>query len=370
MDKTSKIYIAGHNGMVGSAIGRNLTTQGYNNLVYTPFPPFDLTNQKIVGEFFKKEKPEYVFLAAAKVGGIMSNNTYRAQFLYENLMIQNNIIHQSYLHGVKKLLFLGSSCIYPGNCPQPIKEEYLLTGELEYTNEPYAIAKISGIKMCESYNIQYKTNFISVMPTNLYGQNDNYNLETSHVLPALIRKMHLGKCLENNDWDMLRKDLKKYPIEDVNDKGSERVILEKLAKFGIEHSLPNFANRKPQTPNPVSITLWGTGSPYREFLYVDDLADACVFLMQKIDFRDLIVQGGRVLNTHINIGTGRDLTIKELALLIKGIVGFMGQLKWDNSKPDGTYRKLLDVSKINQLGWKEKVSLREGIDMIYGKYSA
>jgi GDP-L-fucose synthase len=369
MQKSSKIYIAGHNGMVGSAIGRNLTTNGYNNLVYTPFPPFDLTNQKTVGEFFEKEKPEYVFLAAAKVGGIMSNNTYRAQFLYENLMIQNNIIHQSYLHGVKKLLFLGSSCIYPGNCPQPIKEEYLLTGELEYTNEPYAIAKISGIKMCESYNVQYKTNFISVMPTNLYGQNDNYNLETSHVLPALIRKMHLGKCLENNDWDMLRRDLKKYPIEGVNETFSELEILDKLSKYGVQITQAN-SLLAPHTSHPVSITLWGTGSPYREFLYVDDLADACVFLMQKVDFKDLIAHGGRVLNTHINIGTGRDLTIKELALLIKGIVGFMGQLKWDNSKPDGTYRKLLDVSKIDRLGWKEKIGLKEGIDIIYRKYSA
>ena len=202
MEKNGKIYLAGHNGMVGSAIGRNLVARGYTNFVYTPYPPYDLTNQKIVGEFFEKEKPEYVILAAAKVGGIMANNTYRAQFLYENLMIESNIIHQSYFHGVKKLLFLGSSCIYPGNCPQPIKEEYLLTGELEYTNEPYAIAKIAGIKLCESYNIQYGTNFISVMPTNLYGPNDNYNLETSHVLPALIRKMHLGKCLENNDWEI------------------------------------------------------------------------------------------------------------------------------------------------------------------------
>ena len=239
MELNSKIYIAGHKGMVGSAITRSLSEKGYNNLVFTPFPPFDLTNQQIVADFFKQEKPEYVFLAAAKVGGIMSNNTYRAQFLHENLMIQNNIIHQSYLQGVKKLLFLGSSCIYPKNCPQPIKEEYLLTGELEYTNEPYAIAKIAGLKMCESYNIQYGTNFISVMPTNLYGPNDNYNLETSHVLPALIRKMHLGKCLENNDWDSIKKDLKKNPVKGVNENSSEPDILNILNDFGIQRSTDN-----------------------------------------------------------------------------------------------------------------------------------
>jgi len=368
MDKNSKIYIAGHNGMVGSAIHRNLMAKGYANFAFTPFPPYDLTNQRIVGEFFEKEKPEYVFLAAAKVGGIMSNNIFRAQFLYENLMIQNNIIHQSYLHGVRKLLFLGSSCIYPGNCPQPIKEEYLLTGELEYTNEPYAIAKISGIKMCESYNVQYGTNFISVMPTNLYGPNDNYNLETSHVLPALIRKMHLGKCLENNDWGVIRKDLKKHPIEGVSDLSSDSEILDKLTKYGIQiqTGVQHPATRILQ---PVSITLWGTGGPYREFLYADDLADACVFLMEKIDFKDLIVKGKPVINTHINIGTGKDLTIKDLAGLIKSVVGFEGRLKWDDSKPDGTYRKLLDVSKINRIGWKEKISLEEGIKIIYHKYS-
>src|ERR1035437_1754688 len=387
MEKNSKIYLAGHNGLVGSAISRNLSSQGYTNLVYTPFPPFDLSNQGIVGEFFEKEKPEYVFLAAAKVGGILSNNTYRAQFLYENLMIQNNIIHQSYKHGVKKLLFLGSSCIYPGNCPQPIKEEYLSTGELEYTNEPYAIAKIAGIKMCESYNIQYGTNFVSVMPTNLYGPNDNYNLETSHVLPALIRKMHLGKCLENNDWESIRKDFIKYPVEGVNGNATESEISEKLAKYGIQ-DLKSTAHRTPHTTHPVSITLWGTGNPYREFLYVDDLAGACVYLMKEVDFKDLKAlrpepralspvplefsdkPNADIKNTHINIGTGRDLTIKELAGLIKNIVGFKGEIQWDSSKPDGTYRKLLDVSKINKLGWKEKISLEEGIKMIYNKYSA
>ena len=369
MNETSKIYIAGHNGMVGSAINRNLIAKGYTNFVYTPFPPFDLTNQKIVAEFFEKEKPEYVILAAAKVGGILSNNTYRAQFLYENLMIQNNIIHQSYLHGVRKLLFLGSSCIYPGNCPQPIKEEYLLTGELEYTNEPYAIAKIAGIKMCESYNMQYGTNFVSVMPTNLYGPNDNYDLETSHVLPALIRKMHLGKCLENNDWEAIRKDLKKNPIEGISDTYSETEILDKLSKYGIQIS-HDTSHLTPHSSHPVLITLWGTGNPYREFMYVEDLAEACVFLMQEVDFKDLITEGKPILNTHINVGTGKDMTINELAYLIKNVIGFKGQVNWDKSKPDGTYRKLLDVSKINRLGWKEKISLEEGLKMIYNKYSA
>jgi GDP-L-fucose synthase len=368
MNKTSKIYIAGHAGMVGSSITRNLIAHGYTNLVFTPFPPFDLTNQKIVSDFFENEKPEYVFLAAAKVGGIMSNNTYRAQFLYENLMIQNNIIHQSYLHSVKKLLFLGSSCIYPKNCPQPIKEEYLLTGELEFTNESYAIAKIAGIKMCESYNIQYGTNFISVMPTNLYGPNDNYNLETSHVLPALIRKMHLGKCLENNDWASIKKDLKKFPIDGVNDSASETEIIMKLQKYGIEYSKSTLEHTS-ESQKPVSITLWGTGSPFREFLYVEDLAEACMYVMQKVDFKNLFTPASPVLNTHINIGTGNDLTIKELAQLIKIIIGFKGQLNWDNSKPDGTYRKLLDVSKINKLGWKERISLLDGIEIVYNNYA-
>jgi GDP-L-fucose synthase len=369
MEKTEKIYIAGHAGMVGSAIARNLISHGYKNLIYTPYPPYDLRDQKKVADFFEKEKPDYVFLAAAKVGGIMSNNTYRAQFIYENLMIQNNIIHQSYLNGVKKLLFLGSSCIYPKNCPQPIKEEYLLTDVLEYTNEPYAIAKIAGIKMCESYNIQYGTNFISVMPTNLYGPNDNYNLETSHVLPALVRKMYLGRCLENNDWVAIRADLKKYPIEGVNETGAENVILEKFAKYGIQFSDAT-QHRATSKKRPVTITLCGTGSPYREFLYVDDLADACVFLMKLVDFKDLVPDKGPVINTHINIGSGSDLKIKELAIMIQSIVGFEGQLKWDTSKPDGTFRKLLDVSKINGLGWKEKTGLEEGIKMIYNKYSA
>jgi GDP-L-fucose synthase len=373
MEKSSKIYIAGHKGLVGSAITRKLISEGYTNHVYTPYPPFDLTNQKIVSDFFEKEKPEYVFLAAAKVGGIMANNTYRGQFLYENLMIQNNIIHQSYIHGVKKLLFLGSSCIYPKDCPQPIKEEYLLTDELEYTNEPYAIAKIAGLKMCESYNIQYGTNFISVMPTNLYGPNDNYNLETSHVLPALVRKIHLGKCLETGDWGAIRKDLGKNPVEGVDENSSDTEILRILNKYGIKLD-SGTQHPVPSTQHPVSITLWGTGNPYREFLYVDDMAEACIFVMKNVDFTDLKAissnSSALIKNTHINIGTGKDLKIKELANLIKDIAGFRGELRWDSTKPDGTARKLLDVTKINNLDWQEKISLEEGIRMIYSKYSA
>jgi GDP-L-fucose synthase len=357
MEKKAKIYIAGHNGMVGSAITRYLKEHGWNNLVYSPYPPYDLTDQKVVEDFFRMEKPEYVFLAAAKVGGIVANNRYRAQFIYENLMIQNNIIHQSYVNGVKKLLFLGSSCIYPKNAPQPIREDYLLTDVLEYTNEPYAIAKIAGIKMCESYNIQYGTDYVSVMPTNLYGPNDNYNLETSHVLPAIIRKMHIGKCLERHDWHSLRNDLDRYPIEGVSGGADENAVLGILEKYGISYN-----------KGSVTINLWGSGTPYREFLHVDDVADACVFVMNNVSFRDLAGDESEVRNTHINIGTGKDLTIKELADLVKRITGFSGHLHWDETKPDGTFRKMLDVQKINSLGWKEKVSLEDGISAVYGRY--
>jgi len=358
MNKQDKIYIAGHRGMVGSAIKRELEKQGYSNLVCRSSSELDLTNQKAVADFFAVEKPEYIVLAAAKVGGIVANNTYRAQFIYENQMIQNNVIHHAYLNGVKKLLFLGSSCIYPKLAPQPMGEDCLLTSDLEYTNEPYAIAKISGIKMCESYNLQYGTNYIAVMPTNLYGLNDNYDLEKSHVLPALIRKMHLGKCLQNNDWNALRSDLNKLPIERINGSASEALILEKLGKYGISMSA-----------SQAKVTLWGTGSPYREFLYVDDLAEACVYCLQNIDFDDLKGKAKEVKNTHINIGTGKDLTIKALAELVKQIVGFEGELIWDSSKPDGTPRKLMDVSKINNLGWKEKVELQEGIKRVYTNYT-
>jgi len=301
MNTNSKIYIAGHNGMVGSAILRNLKSRGFTNFVVRTSKELDLRDSEAVSFFFKTEQPEYVFLAAAKVGGIVANNTYRAEFLYDNLMIQNNVIHQSYLNGVTKLLFLGSSCIYPKLAPQPLKEDYLLTGLLEPTNEPYAIAKIAGIKMCDAYRSQYGCNFISVMPTNLYGKNDNYDLKNSHVLPAMLRKFHEAKI----------------------------------------NQLP-------------TVTLWGTGSPMREFLNADDMADACVFLMQNYNEPGII-----------NIGTGIDISIKELALLIKKITGFSGDIVWDTSKPDGTPRKLMDVSKLTNLGWQYSIALEEGIKQVY-----
>lgn len=366
MNKDSKIYIAGHRGLVGSALWRNLTGKGYTNLIGKTHKELDLLNNTAVSNFFQKEKPDYVILAAAKVGGIVANNTYRAQFIYENLQIQNNIIHQAYLNGVKKLLFLGSSCIYPKACPQPIDEEYLLTDPLEYTNEPYAIAKIAGIKMCESYNLQYGTNFISVMPTNLYGPNDNYDLEKSHVLPALVRKMHLGKSLLSNNWEAIRKDFNNYPLENIDGSATEEKLIGLMAKYGIEKKGSN-----------VQVGLWGTGSPYREFLHSDDMAAACVYVMENIDFTDLVKnrQNNNIAdsakesrNTHINIGTGKDLTIKELAEMIKEIVGFGGELVWDSTKPDGTPRKLLNVKKIHDLGWKEQIELKEGIKGIYEEY--
>ncbi|NOQ24394.1 MAG: NAD-dependent epimerase/dehydratase family protein [Bacteroidales bacterium] len=361
MNKDSKIYIAGHTGLVGSSILRNLKNKGYSNFVFTPYPEFDLRDQKIVENFFQKEKPEYVFFAAAKVGGIVANNTYRAEFIYDNLQIQNNIIHFSYKYDVKKLLFLGSSCIYPKNCPQPMKEDYLLTDTLEYTNEPYAIAKIAGIKMCESYNLQYGTNFISVMPTNLYGLNDNYDLEKSHVLPAIIRKMHLGKCLMENNWKSIRLDLNELPIEGVDGISSEQEIKEKLSKFGIELTSKN-------SQLSTNITLWGSGKPRREFLYSDDLADACVFLMENINFSDLKGDKKEIKDTHINIGVGKDISITELADTVKEIIDFEGEIIWDKSKPDGTIQKLLDVNKLHSLGWNEKVKLNEGIRTVYLNY--
>jgi GDP-L-fucose synthase len=350
MDKNSKIYIAGHNGMVGSAIKRNLESKGFTNFVTRSIEELDLLNETSVADFFAAEKPEYVVLAAAKVGGIVANNTYRAQFIYENLMIQNHVIHQSYVHGVKKLLFLGSSCIYPRMAEQPIHESSLLTGVLEDTNEPYAIAKIAGIKMCEAYHAQYGCNFISIMPTNLYGQNDNYNLEKSHVLPALIRKMYLGKCLMENDWTKLRADLNKRPIEGVNGSFSDDVILQVLNKYGI-----STAN------NEVAITLWGTGSPMREFLHVDDMADSSVFLLLNYDAPD-------TLPSHVNAGCGEDQTIKELSEIVRKTVDYQGKIIWDSSKPDGTPRKLLDVSKLNSLGWKPSITLKEGIRRVVSVY--
>ena len=399
MNKNSKIYVAGHRGLVGSAIVKNLESKGYTNIITRTHKELDLINQKSVEEFFENEKPEYVILAAAKVGGIVANNTYRADFIYENLQIQNNVIHQSYVHKVKKLLFLGSTCIYPKNAPQPMNEDSLLTSPLEYTNEPYAIAKIAGIKMCESYNIQYGTNFISVMPTNLYGPNDNFDLETSHVLPALIRKIHLGKCLESvkweelsvkkdENWELIKQDLNKNPIkcvkcyelgakkEDkiITGKSSKQEILDILEEYGIRLHNTEFVT--PNTNlNKVQIEIWGSGNPRREFLYSEDMADACVFLLKNIDFKDILnteclthTAKNEVRNTHINIGTGKDISIKELAELIKNIIGFKGELYFNIEKPDGTMKKLTDVSKLNSLGWKYKMDLESGIKEMYKWY--
>jgi len=352
MDKLAKIYVAGHRGLVGSALCKVLQQKGYTNLIYRTHAELDLTDQKAVEAFFAKEKPEYVFLAAAKVGGIVANNTYRADFIYQNMMIQNNVIHQSYVHGVKKLLFLGSTCIYPKECPQPMREDALLTGPLEYTNEPYAIAKIAGIKMCESYNVQYGTNFISVMPTNLYGPNDNFDLETSHVLPALLRKMILGKYLQNNDFGSIKSDLEKRPIEGVNHKATNESIIELLNKYGVR-----------QTEDSVEVEIWGTGAPMREFLYSEDMADACVHIMERVDFKYTYDNNQKeVRNTHINIGTGKEISIKELAETIQGIVGFKGKLYFNTSKPDGTMRKLTDIRKLQTLRWIYKTHLKNGLN--------
>ena len=368
MEKDSKIYIAGNTGLVGSAIVRKLKAEGYTNLVFTPYPEYDLRNQQQVEDFFRREKPDYVFLAAAKVGGILANSTYPAEFIYDNLMIATNVIHASYKYGAKKLLNLGSSCIYPKLAPQPLKEEYLLTGPLEPTNEPYAIAKIAAIKLCRYFNEQYGTNFISVMPTNLYGPGDNFNLETSHVLPAILRKMHLAKCFGNNDWDSIRKDLNKRPIEHIDGNSSDQAIIKILEKYGIYRStsIPSLKNKKEISVNScnswtVSLKLWGTGTSRREFLYVDDLADAVVFLMNNYNATDI--------GEFVNIGMGKDITIKELAEIVKEIVGFKGEIEWDTSKPDGTPQKLLNVERIHKLGWKAKISLKDGIIADYKEYA-
>ena len=358
MDKLAKIYVAGHRGLVGSALCKVLQQKGYTNLIYRTHAELDLTDQKAVEAFFAKEKPEYVFLAAAKVGGIVANNTYRADFIYQNMMIQNNVIHQSYIHGVKKLLFLGSTCIYPKECPQPMREDALLTGPLEYTNEPYAIAKIAGIKMCESYNVQYGTNFISMMPTNLYGPNDNFDLETSHVLPALLRKMILGKYLHNNDFGSIKADLEKRPIEGVNHTASDEQIMAVLDKYGIR-----------ETAERVEVEIWGSGAPMREFLYSEDMADACVHIMERVDFKDTYDNSQKeVRNTHINIGTGKEISIKTLAETIQEIVGFKGKLYFNTSKPDGTMRKLTDVRILEKLKWSIKTGLQKGIQITINTY--
>ena len=358
MNKDSKIYVAGHLGLVGSAILKNLRNKGYTNLVLRSISELDLTNQQVVAEFFESEKPEYVFLAAAKVGGIMANSTYRAQFIYENLMIQNHIIHNSWKTGVKKLLFLGSTCIYPRETPQPMHEDSLLTSPLEYTNEPYAIAKIAGIKMCESYNMQYSTNFLSVMPTNLYGPNDNFNLETSHVLPALIRKIYLGKCIDNEDWAAIRKDFSKRPLEGITGDSAEIEIISKLEKHGIIYS----------GKNSVSVEIWGTGNPVREFLWSEEMADACVYVMENVNFKDVVPKNQEIRNTHINIGTGKEISINNLASLIKEKIGFKGNLVFNTTKPDGTLKKLTDPSKIHSLGWHHKIEIDEGVEKLYEWY--
>ena len=371
MKKNSKIFVAGGTGLVGSAIIKKLIDKGYRNIVsnYHKRPPvstytisivnhlLDLTNQSDVDRFFKEEKPEYVFLAAARVGGIVANNTLRADFIYDNIIIASNLIHASYRFGVKKLLNLGSSCIYPKFAPQPMREEYLLTGELEPTNEPYAIAKIAAIKLCRYFNEQYGTNFISVMPTNLYGPNDNFDLINSHVLPALIRKFHLGKLLADGRFDLIKEDFLTHGnsrnlidnhVVTIDEKSSSEDVLRVLFYFGISKK------------STVMVNLWGSGSPYREFLHVDDLADATVYLMENYDYSDL--------GEFINIGTGVDLTVKELSLMIKEIVGFDGDITFDTSKPDGTPRKLLDISRLSNLNWHSKIPLREGIQDLYEWY--
>ncbi|MFH1461705.1 MAG: GDP-L-fucose synthase [bacterium] len=345
MNCNSKIYIAGHTGLVGSSILKKLKALGYNNLITADFSQVDLRRQNDVESFFKKYKPEYVFLAAAKVGGILANDTYKAEFIYDNLMIATNIIHSSYKFGVKKLLNLGSSCIYPKNAQQPLKEEYLLSDYLEATNEPYAIAKIAAIKLCRYYNEQYSTNFISVMPTNLYGAKDNFNLETGHVLPMFIRKFHLAKLLSENNFEKILQDIKKYPLGFCFEYTNNLALETFLKEIGIEK------NR---------VILWGTGTPYREFLHVDDLVEAIIFLMQNFDYKDI----GEI----INIGSGIDLSIKDLAIMIKDIVGFKGLIEFDKTKPDGTHRKLLDVSKIKNLGWHANIDLKNGINKVYNAY--
>ncbi len=389
LDKSSKIYVAGHNGLVGSAIWNNLLQRGYTNLVGRSHRELDLTDQVAVKKFFDEEKPDAVVLAAAFVGGIMANSLYRADFIMMNMKIQCNVISEAYAHGVKKLLFLGSTCIYPKNAPQPMKEDCLLTSPLEYTNEEYAIAKIAGLKMCESYNLQYGTNYIAVMPTNLYGPNDNFHLENSHVMPAMMRKVYLAKLIHDGAWEKIAIDLNKRPVEGVNGsgltvQGSERQkALEVLAKYGI------YDNK---------VVLWGTGTPLREFLWSEDMADASVHVLLNVDFKDVIgiekyssvhygasTDGavdrnhsagrggaipslGEIRNCHINVGTGKELTIRELSEQVVKAVGFEGEVEFDASKPDGTMRKLIDVSKLHRLGWTHKVEIVDGVAKLFQWY--
>ncbi len=389
LDKDAKIYVAGHHGLVGSAIWDNLQQRGYTNLVGRSHSELDLLDGAAVKAFFDEQRPDAVVLAAAHVGGIMANLQYRADFIWQNLQIQQNVIWESFRHGVQKLLFLGSTCIYPREAPQPMKEDCLLTSPLEYTNEPYAIAKIAGLKMCESFNIQYGTNYIAVMPTNLYGPNDNFHLENSHVLPAMIRKIYLAKCLNEGNWDAVRKDIRLRPVTakaaDVGktvaegaasfiDRGlevqegrfivdggsSSRDILSVLAHYGI---------------TPDAVTLWGTGRPMREFLWSEEMADASVHVLLNVDFKDTYDASARnadgiteIRNCHINVGTGKELSIKEVAEKIMKETGFMGELRWDTSKPDGTLRKLTDVSRLHSLGWHHRIEIDEGIHRLYQWY--
>ena len=395
LEKSSKIYIAGHKGLVGSAIWNNLNARGYTNLIGCSHHELDLTDQQAVENFFAKEKPDAVVLAAAFVGGIMANSLYRADFIMQNMKMQCNIISTAYKYKVKKLLFLGSTCIYPKNAPQPMKEDALLTSPLEYSNEEYAIAKIAGLKMCESYNLQYGTNYIAVMPTNLYGPNDNFHLENSHVMPAMMRKVYLAKLIHENNWDAIKVDMDKRPInpvsklakqigtENVDGNSSKERILQALAFYGIENN---------------KVTLWGTGTPLREFLWSEDMADASVFLLLNVDFKDIIgiekyssvfygvkadgevnrnnSEGrggaipslGEIRNCHINIGTGKELTIKDLSALVAKTANFTGEIVWDETKPDGTPRKLINVDKLHSLGWKHKVEIEEGVEKLYKWY--
>lgn len=354
MDKNSKIYVAGHKGLVGSAIWNNLLQRGYTNLVGRTHKELDLMDSAAVKAFFDEEQPEAVILAAAHVGGIMANSIYRADFIYNNLQIQQNVIGESFRHGVKKLLFLGSTCIYPRDAEQPMKEDVLLTSPLEYTNEPYAIAKIAGLKMCESFNLQYGTNYIAVMPTNLYGPNDNFHLERSHVLPAMIRKIHLAKCLNTGDMKAVRKDLDKRPVEGIDGKAEEKDILDILAKYGIHSD---------------HVMLWGSGKPMREFLWSEEMADASVHVLLNVDFKDTYTEGCKdIRNCHINVGTGKEISIHDVAMLIQKEIDFKGEIRWDASKPDGTMRKLTDVSKLHRLGWHHKVEIDEGVHRMYEWY--
>ena len=383
LDKKAKIYVAGHHGLVGSAIWNNLLQRGYTNLVGRSHKELDLTDQVAVKSFFDKEKPDAVVLAAAFVGGIMANSLYRADFIMMNMKIQCNVISEAYTHGVKKLLFLGSTCIYPKNAPQPMKEDCLLTSPLEYTKEEYAIAKIAGLKMCESYNLQYGTNYIAVMPTNLYGPNDNFHLENSHVMPAMMRKVYLAKLIHDGSWDKIATDLNKRPVEGITGKDSQEDILKVLKKYGIENN---------------KVTLWGSGTPLREFLWSEDMADASVHVLLNVDFKDIIgiekyssvhygaaVDGtvdrnhsagrggaipslGEIRNCHINVGTGKELTIRKLSELVIKAVGFAGEVVFDTSKPDGTMRKLIDVSKLHSLGWTHKVEIEDGVKKLFDWY--